>query len=670
MFDSIEILRETAVRMGLVGVPIGDAFAPLEKAYSARVKAARIRYEARKLPLADRLRTVERDRNHVANGPAEIERLRREILPLEVRRAQLSAEIALLQERATGRQRRDAEEHWRTVYGALRTRIEASPRQLLDDELAVARAISDFRRELWTLDRDELQRRRHVLDAELKEVERDIAVAAARVECLKKRHVTKTSSGFMVWAGYTALAAVGAVIGYLLQVDENRPDPLSSAFAAIAGVMAEISDDFLDALGIFLIVTLGSLMLVGGLVKATDWFLGRFFDREWPRGKRGGRRGGKGKDAGPIFQLPRGEVRRGSFVQLVASFPFVFVGALTMFLLGWSGAASPQSIAGGLVSSYFGAAVALLVTAVNVLYVVQVVWPRWLASDTPVSGGRKSILRDNPELAVLLALVPLSFLMTAVMGERWQPERLAWAVVALFMAASSFALAHGIVARGVFKDQEVLESRRRTLLRDIELLSTRPLLGDGIFDDLVAVREQMTRRRQEAEEFDLVSLLYFEPEGGSDDSSSLGELWFWLQRGRMDKKAEERIRALLSRRRRAVPAPFREQDLPEALRLRRELSALEVQISELRALRHRWEAACGPDAERRSDSEWQALKTQLSMIEVEELEQVERLEREHGRQLAELQAAYRLGQLTRPDLGDHLPRVPPPFMGEAQEVAS
>lgn len=294
--------------------------------------------------------------------------------------------------------------------------------------------------------------------------------AKKRLGEIREPLVSRTVAGFLLWAGYSSVAATGAAIAYLLTSTREQ-----NALSALGRSMFSFAESMRTAVPAWLVLPLSIAILalllvsVAGAFYASDRLI-QHFDKNWRRRKP--QQNGFSRTS---LGLPSPEIGRRTYVQALALLPFAYIGGLAFVLLTFRGPtmlASSGSIGvtPAILHTAIGSVITLLTTAVFTLYIIKIIESR---AQRP---GADAPRWRSWEIAVPLALMLAAF---GVAMARPAPDRYVWGAVALFMVVSSVALAYGVVYRGMFRDVDEVLRLLRGCDSDLEDLDTQPTIEDA-----------------------------------------------------------------------------------------------------------------------------------------------------------------------------------------------
>ncbi len=400
--------------------------------------------------------------------------------------------------------------------------LDAEEKEALERIAAERLARHDAMVTSWrdgTADREHRRLRLTQLHDRLRE---KLKAATERLDAVRDPLVSRTVAGFLVWAGYSAVAGTGAAVAYLLSTSEQQ-NSLNTLATSVVGLARDLTDGMprAIALPIGVLMLLLTLSSVAGVVWGCDKLI-HYFDKSWRKQKR--RENGFSRTA---LGLPSPEVGRRAYVQTLAILPFVYIVGLVVLVvtrragIGPSGASFGE-LAPAIIHTAIGSVVTLLATSVFALYVIKVIERR--GSDSTSTWNRSWEIAVPP-LAIIVAF--------GVAMARAQADRYVWGALAMFMVLSSIGLAYGVVYRGMFRDVDEVERTLRACEGDIEELDTPPELEEptrverndvkklqsGYLRRRQTIREEARRRRRRR-----ADVRSYVSSAGSDESSIFGRI--------------------------------------------------------------------------------------------------------------------------------------------------
>lgn len=571
-FLSDEDIKDIAVALALRRVALRDALRHLDRAFAVRESSVEAQYETE---VAMTIATLQQIRDGIAReevmlneNDAEARRYREEqsLLSEELKRLRFNVYTnvqEIKKKRLT---------HERQMFEAEGSRLkhEASAKydealRDLDAQIEIAKKLYDLEKERWDINQGEYARRVGELTKEKERVEEELNDLRLNLKQLKKVGITRHTAGFLIWAGYAALAGVGGVIANLLS---SKPlgavDYISLLFQYLTNIVRTLQttrtpSDFWYLILWPSIVVLSILGMTSGLIWVADYVLRKFVRRRFvnwglePGVGKKSRRKGKGMRAVaegdrlseqlPFLtpeinrmSLPLPDIDRRSYIKLLALLPYLFL-AFVIVLLSIGGAATPPSgeaasatTATAMSMTYVGIVFALLTVSVFVLYATNVIEPRWRrlaeavgtrpapavtvgtesgAPAHPPEPGLPMYLRTHWEFLVIICAMLLAILVVVCLPAQDYRTHAVWSAVAIFMCFSSMAFAYGIIQRGLFRSEDYLDSRRALYRNLIEKYSTEPTIID-IFEAVNAeeIKGFIDTHRRARQDLDELRLLY------------------------------------------------------------------------------------------------------------------------------------------------------------------
>lgn len=671
-------LRDQAIRLALAGYSLEDSLEVLKRHQTAAASLVE-QQQGQRLSLTDnalraataRLEQAEQERKSVSELGDQRKALASENELLAEKREKLKARV-----RSKRRQQQAA-----AIQGEASRRAQRArevPKEALSARLAAAQEVFEVEEKCWSINQEEYKRRAEELREHLTHLEKEIDSCSARTDALKQRNITKTVAGFLVWAGYLGFAATGSAISYLLHdrptSDGGHPWSLLTGLTALLQRVDE-------AIGLWwtLLASFGALLVLllvfGCIVRITDRILRRF-DRRWGRGPIGQGRRQKGRgtlDISPslspvaqLLQLP--SIERASFVQLIASLPYVFAAGLVFLLVSLAGALAPENSLGSLVPTYVGTVYALLVTSALLLYVIYIALPRAEhgTQESVQKRGALSLVKAHWELAALALFLLLALALSAFLPRGGIYDRVVWGSVALGMTMAGLGLAYGLVYHGLFRDVDRLLRIRRELKTAVNAFSARPTIRvEGLFD-LEEIWKGLSDSLSEEEDFEFFRSLSALVFAVADDPRSISSLLdFWLEAtGESDRPARKRLREFVAHIAESESPDIDFEVAPEEsseihrttlklLENRHSMSVLEEEVARRKPL---------AEALSERQEECEKLK-QVRLKAADELELARRvLALQHEREELAFRAAFALGEtfapLTPPSQTPPLPSAP------------
>jgi hypothetical protein len=544
-FDSVEELQDIAVGLAFADEGEQNIINELETLHQNRTQDLERQYRAQegfqRTLIAITSGKISRETNTLTDAMAKASALEDEERRLKDEVQILSNEINLNLQELT--QERLQHEH--DFFEAEIRRLQSRQRQKeavedVCEEFALAEKVYELKQRQWQLNQTEFKRIADDADAEKKNVEKHLEEVRGRLNRFQQLGVSRTTAGFLVHAGYASFAAVGALIaGFFHQRQGSGGDFLSRIIGGIRNLIGLSEGGWAVWPSLFnLVLLIGfGILVVTATTVIMNWLIGKL-DSNWPRGSARGRRSEQSRSIadlfkrvtarlGSLFQKNNQDTQQSSrnrsakqdepqldrraFVQLLAHMPYVIGAALVFFFLASLGLSNNGQPAGTAIapleisSTYIGVIFLTLTTSVAILYVTNVIEPRWLryenrqqfakaqSESAPAQGqgdtqvppkdqnGLSQILKLNWEFLVLVAVLIASLALAAFLPI--DPRFNSWALgsVAIFMSLSSLGLAYGLVQRGLFKDFDVLEGKRQVYRKQSDYYNQYPKI-EGVFD--------------------------------------------------------------------------------------------------------------------------------------------------------------------------------------------
>ena len=393
--------------------------------------------------LDGRIRSRIELRGELARDREEQARLRTDIGELTDEAERITREIRI--KRAAEIERRIADEA---------AKLDIDRQKAIDDLQAVTLKEYERQKASWEGTAGDRQRRVEVLSSIQERGRLVVEATATRASKLNDRMITKTVAGFLAWLGYATVPATGAVLAMLLEGSKFSLDWV----LIVAGTFGrEIPGPsfvrffvLVAFFGVCLLLLLGSVLLVDKLVSR--------FDDNWPE---------QDLSNGVTIQLGGGGITRRSYVRLLASLPYVFAGCMLVAFVASAGSVSApkelQSLLPTITNAVIGSAIALLATAVLMMYAIRIIEPREAGVVNTVRRAWEFVVAP---LAMIIAVAVAVSLPTA--------DRLRWGGWTLFMLLSSLSLAYGLVYHGIYKDADKAYGRLQGIEKEIRVLVSPP----------------------------------------------------------------------------------------------------------------------------------------------------------------------------------------------------
>ena len=414
-----------------------------------------------------------------------------------------------------------------------------------------AEEIYALKRKHWQNNKPEYDRIADEFRIENDRINDQLKTVHARLNRFQQFGVTRTTSGFLVYAGYASFAGAGGLIASLIHNRQGSTGDFLSriidGFRTLLGIssggtalwrpMANLTGLLFASLLIITAVTLAMNRLIRILypnwaaasgrrksrgetnpfafVSTLRQRLTSLFRQESSTSERGPARSEKNANNSS-------QISHRSFVQLLAHLPYVVAASLLFFFFAALGlgntnltGSSPASLE--VSSTYIGFVFILLSTSASILYVTHVIEPRWqrhelrsAPEDSVVPKAKTPhTLRLAWEFVVLAALLALSLAMTAFLSNSPTQNQWALGAVAIFMCLASLGLAYGLVQRGLFKDTEFLDSKRQWYRAKIDYYQGAPTVDDVLEGlSLADIGDGLRANRMTRHKLDELKMLY------------------------------------------------------------------------------------------------------------------------------------------------------------------
>lgn len=516
---SPEDIENTLLLAGLLGSePPQPVISVLEQTKTAFAEATRTALTAEAEALSASISELEEER---LNDQREIGTLveRSAALDAEIRRTTVEAEGAALEfDHLTRRLRVSRATYPLKLFEQTLDRHAAAGRaineriiQVETARFAVERQLYEIASQRRSLNEAEYNRRVAFLQERLDRATQRFLEHSQYLDALRRLGITRTSVGFLMWAGYLALTAVGWFFGDALNNLYNaQPGVLYAVLAVLLALVRPVFAHLGSPLGT-VVITLLPLVYVAFLC-AVLWVSDRLLkkiDPAWLTRQRRQRRRGEHDARGFWTWLanPTMRVLRTDYLQLLARLPIFYVWlavpiALAVVIGIAEEAALPAAAAKllrdpwqSLLFTYLGFVACILSTGFAVLYTAQIIEPRRknLASGSTLTVS--STVKANIEL---LALVVITFATLAtiisidLVGIAQGPTRvyLGLVVATDLVLITSLTLAHAVIYRGAFRDFAALRFEVAEYEDEMQRYSALPALSEDD-DERDRYREQL-----------------------------------------------------------------------------------------------------------------------------------------------------------------------------------
>lgn len=524
-------IEDLAVRLAMSGIPLADSLSTFERARKTKVDALEEECRSKKALLAKRIADVnERIESHkkqLHEMRATQADLRNAKFKIDVAIQTLHLKIATIRLEARVKQLEVEKQFFNDETRRLSEKEAAIGQQIIQDkenELQYAKQLHSSLLDMWQVDEAELNRRAELLKEEQKNVQDLIQPVEKKIKYLREIGITRTTTGFLLWAGYTAFAGVGSLIGSLLQQRQKDPseaDILGNFIRGFAGFFGLSQNATFSWAPFFKMLSfVGATLLF--LVAATllcDFLLQRFSPR-WKKSvfqnkprTRVGRPNSWREFVGLLttgsdrLSLFTGRITRADYVQLMAVIPYVVLASILLFLLSALGLIIPipkaaGSVAATITSASIGAVFTLLSTSACLLYATKFIEPRWERLVAANSNPRRwAYLSANWEFVLLMSVMTAVVLLLTFLPLNERNNYWTWGLVALFMTLGSIGLAYGLIYRGIFRDYDYLIRKRDDYLLKIEEHVLKPTLNDVFEATDSQELEETAHRYRKAREY-------------------------------------------------------------------------------------------------------------------------------------------------------------------------
>jgi hypothetical protein len=499
---SIETMRDAVATMALCGEEFDQVQQMIETTRASCTGAIEEEFQHRTFALKGEHTRADEELHTIEQAIEDARKNRILLADLQQKKRALEREVAVTEQEVRKKKVAAEREEFRRLLDQSDNRVQSAQHRLTEEQKAAA----EKQHEVWQKQLEEIDRRVGILQEHLAEIDVRLAQARARAAPLVERNITRTVAGFLLWVGYGSFAAIGSTIALLLPALRDDKAPLAQILAAVRVTIAGfpkawgIGRVFVASLLVFVV----GVVLFAGFVVAMDWVLRRF-DHGWRREsmrrrpKRGSDRapGNQALDAQLSATIP--EVRRSSYVQLLAALPYVVItGALTCLLAASAHPAfvhttKTNAIPASIVATYIGTVLALLMTASFVMYILEVLDRR--AKEI----AAQTVVRPSWKTGWEFMVIPF-VLVGALLYTMFQTDRVqaVWGAIAIFMLLSCLAVAYGVVYRGIFYDIIRLERDRDRILKAIaearSVTEPEPADTDGIVEARNAVNAAREQR--------------------------------------------------------------------------------------------------------------------------------------------------------------------------------
>ncbi|HEV7745473.1 MAG TPA: hypothetical protein VGO56_10795 [Pyrinomonadaceae bacterium] len=525
-------IEDLAVRLAMSDIPLAEGLNTFARARETKVDALEEEYRLRKAILSGRIaelsKRIEDYRERLHEMRATQADLRNAKFKINVAIQSLHLGMATIRLEARVKQLEVEKQFFDDETRKLSEKEALIGQQIIQDkenELQDAKQLHSSLLEVWQVDEAELNRRAETLKEEQQNAEALLKPVEQKIKYLRGIGITRTTAGFLLWAGYTAFAGVGSLIGSLLQQRQKDPSEADlignfvRGFAGFFGLSQNAIFSWAPFLKMLSFVGATLLFLVAATVLC-DLLLPRFNPR-WRKSafpNRPRTRVGRPTHSWKAFlgllttgsdrlSLFTGRITRADYFQLMAVIPYVLLASILLFVLSALGLIIPvpkagSSLAATITSASIGAVFTLLSTSACLLYATKFIEPRWerLVGANPTS-RRWAYLSANWEFALLMLVMVAVVLLLTFLPLSERNNYWTWGLVVFFMTIGSIGLAYGLIYRGMFRDYDYLNRKRDDYLIKIEEHVLKPTLNDVFEATDTQELEDTAQRYKKAREY-------------------------------------------------------------------------------------------------------------------------------------------------------------------------
>lgn len=522
-------IEDHAVRLAMSGIPLEQGIGNFERARETKLEALEAECRSRKAILSKRVaelnERIEEYKNQLREFRETKAELRNTKFKIDVAIQTLHLKMATIRLEARVKQLEAEKTFFDDETRKLTEKEEEIRLQITKDkenELVYARQLHSSLLEVWQTDEAELNRRAELLKDEYQNTQDLLKPLQQKIKYLRQIGITRTTAGFLLWAGYTAFAGVGSLIGSLLQQRQKDPreaDLLGNfirGFAEFFGLSQSSTFSWWPFLKMLSFVGVALVFLV--LITILCDILLRRFSNRWRRSHvQNNPRPQVGKSTqswkefvgllttgSDRLALFTGKIARSDYVQLLAVIPYVVLAAILMFLLSALGLTIPipkSSLSATITSASIGAVFTLMSTSVCLLYATKVIEPRWERLINEPNPGRWAYIKANWEFGALMFVMAAVVLLLTFLPLQDPHNYWTWGLVALFMTVGSIGLAYGLIYRGIFRDYDYLGRRSDSYLFKVEEHVLKPTLSDVFAATDTQELEDAAERYRKAREY-------------------------------------------------------------------------------------------------------------------------------------------------------------------------
>jgi len=332
-------------------------------------------------------------------------------------------------------------------------------------------------------------------------------------EKLRRVGITRTTYGYLIWAGYLSFPVFGWFLG---EVIRRRSDTEEGIFAGLIDLLSSSIDSLsatMGSVGTLLAFLLGPLVLFSLVVLmmfAVDYLLRKFDRGRWLRGGRtASKRSGLMPDP---MQTLGGDVARSDYTGLLAKFPIFYAYLLIPIVLALLLSIGRQQVGEDRFTALFadpwqsvfftlvGVVTAVVIAGFVLLYVGRVIEGRFASKDV------YRPIRDNLEVVLLGGVILASITIDEILflvGAGPSESRIFWSLqsglgVTFLIVLCGFVVGYGLISKGIFVDLDVTGREVNRLSEEMDRYSAYPALA--VWDNEAEMyREGLRRLRADIE---------------------------------------------------------------------------------------------------------------------------------------------------------------------------
>ncbi|PYQ29617.1 MAG: hypothetical protein DMF56_11680 [Acidobacteria bacterium] len=336
-------------------------------------------------------------------------------------------------------------------------------------------ALGDYveRKKQWEDSASDRERRAGALRQDAEYARKLAEATQTRAATFNKNLITRTVAGYLVWIGYASVPATGAVFAQLIAGENFSLDWIIETARSFADTPWVWFQRFWPLMLLFLI----GLALLLVTTYAVDKLIYRLDPRwRWRQRER----------ANPIGQPA---ITRRSFVRLFALVPYALIGCMAVAFVAAGQVKDDifRSFISSAADTAIGSTIAMMATAVMMMYIIKVIEPR-------ESGPT---FRRSWEMVLAPGAIVFAVALAAVIAndKRWS----AWM---LFMLLGSLSLAYGLIYHGIYKDAEKAQEELDTINAQIfseQFGPERPKFTGAFLQQSTELAVRYARDRQHLE---------------------------------------------------------------------------------------------------------------------------------------------------------------------------